>query len=1406
MTTGLQCLHGHVLRAPESISGFDSLTCPLCGTAITGDRLRGYSHGFALTYLPGAMTADSFEAKDINVLSRPAVEEHGATDDADVSTDFGARTLISDSLEALSAEEFSLASGSGNRPATESTTDATEPAKTQPDAKLTAPVTPPSIPRVEVLDELGRGGMGIVYRAFDERLGTHVALKTLQRMGPENLLLFKQEFRALADIAHPNLASLYELHSDGTTWCLTMELLEGVEFLEYVWSGLATLDPARRTSSVAEPPNDQPRLTDERLARLQDVLQQMALGLSALHRAGILHSDIKPSNVFVTKEGRLVLLDFGLVSEITRDEEGRIPQGIQGTPLYMSPEQVACEPLGGASDWYAVGVMLYEVLTGCLPIEGKAVSVMLRKQKERPRPPIERSPSVPQDLSDLCMAMLDIDPAIRPTAEDVLRAIGAASSIEQVATTSPQQTTSLDLVGREKERALLNQSLEEVRAGANRSVFVYGQSGMGKSALIRSFIDPLRHNKQTILLEGRCYEQESVPFKALDSLVDSLASYLSGTSKRTLNDVMPEDTLPLLQLFPALGQVPGADDDTRPTIESADQPELRRRATMALRELLRRLATRKTLVLYIDDMQWGDEDSSNLLADVMRPPKCPSLLLLGSYRREDAETSPALETLNQAYLKGEHQPHRTDIGIEALSAGEARRLALMLIGESHPKADVFADQIARESGGSPFFVWELAQHVKHIQDASTLEAGSLELDDVIWSRVQRLPAETQQLLEVFAVSGRPMEATEAYQVIQRPNGPSLLAQLRTNDFIRITDSDGQTLVETYHDRIRESVVDHLPAESVREHNLGIATVIERNCDVTLDDIHAHIATTPDFAEPKEAMRLSRAQWQRVFDLAYFLDAAGQSERALPFALIAAEQAVQQNAFDVAEHHYEIARRGYAKAVEISPTHLAPALRFRVAEGLGNVFITRGKYDRAHELLEKAGALTTESLPLARIEGRRGDVYYKSGAMDLSCDFYHRALRSLGSIVPSNILTQLVAMTKEGFVQLLHTYLPNLMAGRKDAHSERGKLELFRASLYDGLGYPYFFLRGPVPTLWTHLRHMNLAERYAPGPELGRAYAYHAVVMTAFPMAERGQRYAARAFEIHKDKGDRLGMGKACSYRGMSLMTLGRFREATESAREAARLLDEAGDVWEANMARIMLTYPLYYLGELEEACQTARQVLRVGYETGDFMAVACALFFGVPTSPDFVEEGLIQSELERKRLDPLSASAILQARGLEFLHREDNPVEAARLIGDSLQMAFRRGFRNPFVFCGYSWHAEALRRVAEREPPGPSRSKAIKVAKRASRRALFETWLYRTSRARALREMGIISAMEGKAAKARKYLLASQQVAESQEAVLEAAKTKLAMGQAGLEFDWQDAPQHVDEAESTIASITSFSS
>jgi serine/threonine protein kinase len=177
----------------------------------------------------------------------------------------------------------------------------------------------PNLAAYQVLEEIGRGGMGVVYRARDQALGREVALKTLQRMSPDGLHRFKQEFRTLADIAHPNLVSLYELLSDGQNWCFTMEILEGVEFLDYVWSGFEGPNSEVDRQPITDSERTS-RLSVERQERLENALKQLAIGLNALHMAGVLHSDIKPSNVLMTKEGRLVLLDFGLAAEIRKHD------------------------------------------------------------------------------------------------------------------------------------------------------------------------------------------------------------------------------------------------------------------------------------------------------------------------------------------------------------------------------------------------------------------------------------------------------------------------------------------------------------------------------------------------------------------------------------------------------------------------------------------------------------------------------------------------------------------------------------------------------------------------------------------------------------------------------------------------------------------------------------------------------------------------------------------------------------------------------------------------------------------------------------------------------------------------------------------------------------------------------
>ncbi|MFI5288842.1 MAG: serine/threonine-protein kinase, partial [Polyangia bacterium] len=237
--------------------------------------------------------------------------------------------------------------------------------------------------RFELRSRLGAGGMGVVYEALDRERDVRVALKTLRAPSAEALLRLKREFRALQGLEHPNLVNLGELIEAAGQWFFTMELIDGIDLLTWVRPGSEIPSLAQTADSpfgevaqgAARSPNAVGGTLD--LSRLRQAIAQLASGLFALHRAHKVHRDIKPSNVLVTPAGRVVLLDFGLIAEGFGDrDEGRVT----GTPAYMAPEQSASDRVGPEADWYAMGVVLFEALTGRLPFDGAPLELLLDKQ------------------------------------------------------------------------------------------------------------------------------------------------------------------------------------------------------------------------------------------------------------------------------------------------------------------------------------------------------------------------------------------------------------------------------------------------------------------------------------------------------------------------------------------------------------------------------------------------------------------------------------------------------------------------------------------------------------------------------------------------------------------------------------------------------------------------------------------------------------------------------------------------------------------------------------------------------------------------------------------------------------------------------------------------------------------
>ncbi len=546
-------------------------------------------------------------------------------------------------------------------------------------------------------------------------------------------------------------------------------------------------------------------------------MQQLAEALETLHTSGRLHRDIKPSNVLVARRARVVVLDFGLSTELEgREDHHSTTDGhIVGTAAFMAPEQAAGDPVSPASDWYSVGVMLYRALTGRLPFSGRSLDMMMMKRTTDPPRPREVNPAVPEDLDALCVDLLRRDPADRPCGADVVRRLGGSAS---EAGSGPSARSRL-FVGRDRELARLNEAFTEVQRGRAGAVFVHGRSGAGKSTLLQRFFEGLLDRGEAVILGGRCYEQESVAYKAIDTLIDSLTRFLRRLHRHEVEGLMPRDVTALARVFPVLRRVDAVADAPNRSVDIHDPQELRRRAFGALRELLARIGDRKPLVLAIDDLQWGDVDSAALLCELLQPPDPPLLLLVCAYRSEYAGQSPCLRMLLDPQVSGLPAEARRKVIVNDLTLNECSELALKLLGHDDQLAQYQARMIARESRGSPYFVYELVEHLNtggELEDRSSIR-GSISLDDVLWARIERLPEGPRALLEVLAVAGQPLRQADTIRAAGLgPEGFTALASLRAGHLIRGTGPGTLDDVETYHDRIRETIVNHLESDRLRD--------------------------------------------------------------------------------------------------------------------------------------------------------------------------------------------------------------------------------------------------------------------------------------------------------------------------------------------------------------------------------------------------------------------------------------------------------------------------------------------------------------------------------------------------------------------------------------------------------------
>lgn len=846
--------------------------------------------------------------------------------------------------------------------------------------------------------QLGRGGMGIVYAGRHEVTGARAAVKTVIGADSRRLFQIRREIDALARLAHPGVVRILGHGVDGGFPWYAMDLLEGLtlegvhrRFLEgphqatllypgdetttgLPWSAPTTIAPDRMKSPDAVAPAIRSEAAGGNLAEAMGLVVRLCETLAFVHGEGVIHRDLKPSNIFVTARGLPVLVDFGLVAHVggVTGRDVLDETWVAGSCLFMAPEQISGELLDPRADLYALGCVMYLLITGRPPFSGTAIEVMSQHLQAPAVPPSAIVDGVPRELEQLVLELLAKDPRDR-----VGHAHDVAAALQRLRVNAPAWGEELPrtraylyrppLVGRQAAIDQIDAHAKGLVEGRGGVVLLGGESGVGKTRVALEIASRVVARGQEVTTS--VCAPTLPPLGPLRPLLQRIADYCIEHGAAVSQRLVGEHGPVMAMYEPALSGIPGQEKREAP----APLPQAAARARLfgALSETLAVYAAAIPTLLVVDDLQWADDLTGAFLEHLSAGPIVDMrLVVLGTYRTE--ERTPALEQLLAA-------THTAGLTLTRLSTDYVGAMVAGMLSLPTPPA-AFVRFLADKTEGNPFFLAEYLRTAVSEQvlirtpsghwtfaesnDPTDVICESLPLPrslrEVISRRLETLSPRAAGVLRSAAVIGREFDLGVLQHVagLEEHELTSALTELVDRHVIENTEAGGFRIS---HDKLRE----------ISYAELG---------DAERRSLHGRAASALD------ALHRGDDRFHGV--LGDHWSRAGAPALAAPLLERAGDRALTLYAPADAIGFYRHALGALEAGGAAGPT------TFGVREKLADALAVTGRYADARAVFAQAVASAPSGVEAARLHRKTGKTLETEHDHAQALDAFGRAERSL----------------------------------------------------------------------------------------------------------------------------------------------------------------------------------------------------------------------------------------------------------------------------------------------------------------------------------------------------------------------------------------------------------------------------